>query len=426
MRCLTAQAKTTLPTVFGAFQVSIYSDEAGQDTLAITSGDLNQAAGVAVRMHSACFTAEVLGSLKCDCKHQLDFALEHIANEGGIVLYLPQEGRGVGLSNKIRAYALQEQGYDTVDANRALGLPDDARNYQDAAAILRDLGVTRIRLITNNPQKIKALEDLGIEVAGRIAIPSVANEHSSGYLETKRIRMGHLFEPPTPREDSETQPRTSGAPITDKAIVGRVASSPDRPFVHINFALDDKGQTTQGIRCATPLSCLEDWQRVHELRERYDAVVVGARTWQIDRPRLTVRAQYLSRPPRRQPDRIIFAGRSACEVEPDERRTFVVGLQPQPSGIIRITALEHDLKGPLAALRRYGVESLLVEGGLTLLRSFVQSGLVDRISVYVATDNAETAKAALGEALPGLAAHRVQVERLGSGILVTSDDNLTP
>ena len=418
MACLKAQAKTALPTVFGELQVSIYSDDAGQESLAIFSGKLDQEAGVPVRVHSACFTAEVLGSLKCDCKHQLDFALGHIAAQGGVVLYLPQEGRGVGLSNKIRAYALQERGYDTVDANRALGLPDDARSYHDAAFMLRDLGVSRVRLITNNPQKIQALEELGIEVVERIPIPLMATEHSSGYLETKRRRMGHLFDPLVAAATSNHQ---------EKLPVGAASRShalEDRPFVHVNFALDTAGRTTLGIRSATPLSCPEDWQRVHELRERYAAVVVGARTWQIDRPQLTARAQFLARAPRRQPDRVIFAGRSACDVEPDERRTFVVGLQPQPPGIIRITALEHDLETPLASLLDHGVDSLLVEGGLTLLRSFIRKGMVDRLSVYVTTDSIEAAEDALNQALPELDRQGLTAERFGQGVLLTSGKEL--
>jgi riboflavin biosynthesis pyrimidine reductase len=237
--------------------------------------------------------------------------------------------------------------------------------------------------------------------------------------------MGHLFEPQIARNEAALNGRRQASPAIGIAQGTTACGSASRPFVHVNFALDSTGRTTQGQRCATPLSCPEDWQRVHKLRERYSAVVVGARTWQIDKPQLTARAQHLNRQPRRQPDRVIFAGRSACDVVPDERRTFVVGLQPQPPGIIRITALEHDLEAPLAALQRYGVESLLVEGGLTLLSSFIQKGMVDRVSVYVATDDAQGAVKALQHALPALSEHSFHADRFGAGILLTFGEDYT-
>ena len=146
-------AHTKLPTEFGEFDVRVFNRD-GKEHLAISCGDLAGAEGVTVRVHSECLTSEVLGSLKCDCKAQLDLALQTIAAEGlGVVFYLRQEGRGIGLGNKIRAYALQEQGADTVDANRLLGLEDDTRSYEVAADMLEALRVTSVRLMTNNPEK---------------------------------------------------------------------------------------------------------------------------------------------------------------------------------------------------------------------------------------------------------------------------------
>jgi GTP cyclohydrolase II len=427
MASLTAQATTTLPTQFGEMRVFVYGTEHGRESLAIVAGTPDVGSAVPVRVHSACLTGEVLGSLKCDCKSQLDFALQHIAERSGVVVYLPQEGRGVGLANKVRAYALQEQGYDTIEANQALGLPVDARTYDDAAAILRDLGLLHIQLITNNPAKIRALRDLGIDVVGRVPIPLVVNAHSSGYLETKRIRMGHLFGPlcvvPPGAAAGGIRP-----PVADPAPPGRSPASrvidrfrhPEgRPFVHANFALDESGRTTSGNGASDTLSCERDWRRVHELRERYCAVVVGARTWQIDRPRLTAREEHLERRPRRQPDRVIFAGRSACHVQQDGRRTFVVGSRPQPAGILHIETSEYGLGHPLAHLYRYGINCVLVEGGLTLLRSFVRTGMVDCLSVYVRTESLEMACFALRFALPELDAEEMQVRRFGRGVLMT-------
>jgi len=151
---------------------------------------------VVVRVHDECFTAEVLGSLKCDCREQLEFALDTIRRRGcGVVVYLRQEGRGIGLANKIAAYALQEEGHDTVDANRLLGLPDDQRRYDAAAGILEDIGVLSIQLLTNNPRKLSALRELGVEITARLPVLVGANPHSAGYLQAKSERMGHLMGP---------------------------------------------------------------------------------------------------------------------------------------------------------------------------------------------------------------------------------------
>jgi len=150
---------------------------------------------VPVRVHSECLTSEVLGSLKCDCRAQLDRALDYISIQGrGVLVYLRQEGRGIGLGNKIRAYALQAQGHDTYEANRLLGFADDLRRYDVAAEMLRLLGVAAVDLVTNNPLKVSGLTEAGVVVRRRIPLPSPSNPHSVGYLRTKRERTGHLIQ----------------------------------------------------------------------------------------------------------------------------------------------------------------------------------------------------------------------------------------
>ena len=178
----------------------VYRAPGEVEHVAMIAGELddNESAGdapVLCRIHSECLTSEVLGSVKCDCKQQLDAALERIATEGrGVVLYLRQEGRGIGLGNKVRAYALQEQGHDTVDANRLLGLPDDARDYGVAAFMLQDLGVSRVALMTNNPAKVAGLETYGIRVATREEhIAEAPSDKAVAYLDAKRDRMGHAL-----------------------------------------------------------------------------------------------------------------------------------------------------------------------------------------------------------------------------------------
>ena len=187
-------AQTNLPTASGSLVVRAYrNEETGQEPIAIISGDLLSMEAPPVRVHDACFTSEVLGSLKCDCVHQLQSAIQYIQQHSGAVLYLHQEGRGIGLANKLAAYALQEQGLDTIEANRALHLPDDCRDYTDAADILKDLGIQQIQLLTNNPRKIEKLTALGIKISERISLPSISTPQNSSYLQTKIDKMGHLI-----------------------------------------------------------------------------------------------------------------------------------------------------------------------------------------------------------------------------------------
>jgi len=192
---VTLVAKAALPTRFGTFDASVFIDlEASGEVLALTRGDLGGASVPLVRLHSECLTGDVLGSLRCDCGQQLNAALALISTaDAGALLYLPQEGRGIGLANKIRAYALQDGGLDTVDANLALGLPVDRREYASAAAILRYLGLTQVRLLTNNPLKCAALEQHGVHVIERVPIAVPPNAVNRQYLRTKADRMGHLL-----------------------------------------------------------------------------------------------------------------------------------------------------------------------------------------------------------------------------------------
>ena len=188
-------AETNLPTQFGEFKVYVFHNTIDyKEHLAIVKGNLKDSEIVPVRIHSECLTSEVLGSLKCDCREQLHSALQYIASrESGVVLYMRQEGRGIGLGNKIRAYALQEAGPDTVEANHILGFPDDLRRYDIAAVMLQKLGVNKVRIITNNPKKIDGLTQFGIEVVGRIPIEIQPNPFNENYLHTKAEKSGHLL-----------------------------------------------------------------------------------------------------------------------------------------------------------------------------------------------------------------------------------------
>jgi len=210
---VTLYSEAMVPTRHGPLRMIVFREESGAEHIAAVAGEIAGAEGVLARVHSECLTSEVLGSLKCDCSEQLDSALEAIAAAGrGVVVYLRQEGRGIGLGNKIRAYALQAQGADTYEANRKLGFADDLRSYDVAAAILKALGPRSIDLITNNPLKLEGLAAHGIQVRARVAQPTATNPHNLGYLRTKRERTGHLIELVSLAPGASDAPQKRGEP----------------------------------------------------------------------------------------------------------------------------------------------------------------------------------------------------------------------
>ena len=192
---VTRKVRTRIPTDYGDFQLCYYSNtQDKKEHLALFMGELSNTEPVLARIHSECFTGDVLGSRRCDCGEQLDKSLSVISQAGsGVLVYLRQEGRGIGLLEKLRAYNLQDGGLDTVDANLELGHEADARDYSLAALILSDLGVKSVQLITNNPGKIEALENSGIEVTERVSLDIAANPANVSYLRTKAQRMNHIL-----------------------------------------------------------------------------------------------------------------------------------------------------------------------------------------------------------------------------------------
>ena len=185
-------ADARLPTSHGDFRIRVFHEETGLDRVALTLGDMEGPDPVLVRVHSECLTGDAFGSLRCDCGPQLDSALRQISERGwGALIYLRQEGRGIGLHAKIQAYHLQDQGADTLDANLKLGLPGDARNYDIAAQILQSIGVTRISLLSNNPDKVEQLQKHGINVEERMPLLAGIGDDNREYLKTKLERMGH-------------------------------------------------------------------------------------------------------------------------------------------------------------------------------------------------------------------------------------------
>ncbi len=214
-------SEANVPTEYGEFRVVVYREHTAEGELkehvAVVKGELRGGEEVPVRVHSECLTGEVLHSLKCDCREQLDHALRRISDEGrGAVLYLRQEGRGIGLGNKIKAYKLQERGVDTVDANRLLGLPDDLRKFDIAAFMLGDLGVRSVVLLTNNPLKVRSLRSEGVHVVRREPVHIEPNAHNVDYLRTKGRRMGHqLMGHPMDERAEPAEPASAEAPTAE-------------------------------------------------------------------------------------------------------------------------------------------------------------------------------------------------------------------
>jgi len=184
-----------LPTRWGAFDIHGFEDPfKGKEHIAISMGSCDSTQPLLIRIHSECLTGDALGSLRCDCGEQLQRAMQHISEVGrGAILYLRQEGRGIGLVNKIKAYHLQDQGADTVEANERLGFGADMRDYSICAPMLQHLGASQVELMTNNPHKVKALIDLGIDVVRRVPLKTDSNPHNAAYLSTKAGKLGHLF-----------------------------------------------------------------------------------------------------------------------------------------------------------------------------------------------------------------------------------------
>jgi 3,4-dihydroxy 2-butanone 4-phosphate synthase/GTP cyclohydrolase II len=195
-RTVAREAEARLPTDFGEFRIIGYrSLNSNEEFVVLVQGELRNDRPSLVRIHSQCLTGDVFRSAKCDCGQQLRKAMELIEREGnGAIVYQQQEGRGIGIINKIRAYALQDEGADTIEANEKLGLAVDLRCYEQCAEILRDLGLKRIRLMSNNPEKIRALEDMGLEVVERVSLVIPPSAAARGYLRTKKEKLGHLLE----------------------------------------------------------------------------------------------------------------------------------------------------------------------------------------------------------------------------------------
>jgi GTP cyclohydrolase II len=384
-------ASAPIPTAYGQFQARAFESPSGHVHLALVAGHIGDGASVLTRLHSECLTGDALGSLRCDCGVQLRSALRTVAAEGrGVVLYLNgHEGRGIGLVDKLRAYVQQDAGADTVDANLRLGLDADLRDYDDAAAVLRAVGVRSVRLLSNNPAKADGLQRNGVAVEALRSLGTAAHRRNRAYLATKQARLGH------DRPAGTTLEELPAAPVDVGRLLGPQRPRADRPNVVLKYAQTMDGRIATRTGDAKWISGESERRVAHAMRAGCDAVLVGARTMLQDDPQLTVRMVPGASPMRVVLDSTLRTPVTA-KVLSDDAATLILcrpGADPARRRELAATGVmvREVAGGPeglriadvLRLLRSLDVASLLVEGGGRVITSMLQAGAVDRVVVSV-------------------------------------------
>jgi GTP cyclohydrolase II len=428
-------ARVPLATPAGEFEARALACPSGFVYLALLKGDPGTGGPVLTRLHSECLVGDALGSLRCDCGVQLRASLAKIASEGrGLLIYATgHEGRGIGLINKFKAYALQEQGLDTLDANRHLGLAADARDYREAAACISLLGVPSVRLLTNNPHKAASLRRAGIDVQEIVGLPTSPHIRNADYLQTKHRRMGHTS-PSGPEP-----PPVAGPALDVRALLGAISTHPNRPYVVLKFAQTLDGRIATRTGDSKWISGEAERRASHALRAACDAVLVGVGTVIADDPQLTVRLVAGSSPIRivldstlRLPANANVLDEQACTILATTERSSAEGRrQLRARGVgVRVVDAEPpwgvSLPATLALLRASGVRSLLVEGGAAVITSFLRARLADRVVAGIAPTIVGAGKDAVGDlsiarVSDGLRLTRRSVHALGDDLVVAGD-----
>jgi GTP cyclohydrolase II len=419
---LVEAVSVALPTPYGTFTAHAFEPASGRVQIALVAGDVRDGIGVLARLHSECLTGDALGSLRCDCGVQLRQSLRRVAAEGrGVVVYATgQEGRGIGLVNKLRAYVLQDDGADTVDANHALGLPADSRNYAESAAVFEALGICSIRLLTNNPGKADGLRAWGTVVDGIVALPTSPQHRNARYLATKSARMGHR-RPAGPV--LEEIAGASSAAIDVLGLLGRRPAPADRPMVVLKYAQTLDGRIATASGDARWISGTAERQVSHALRAACDAVLVGVGTVVRDDPQLTVRMVPGASPVRVVVDSTLRLPPNARVLAPDASTTVITTdrsalerrAELRDNGVtVHVVAGDQgrvDLRAGLAALRAAGIDVVLVEGGTGMITGLLRAGVVDRVITAIAP-------LIIGEGTPAVA--DLAVDRIAAGIRLTN------
>lgn len=381
--------KTRLPTGDGEFSLYLYL-EGGKEHLALVKGEVEGRVEVPVRVHSECLTGDVFGSRRCDCGDQLKHSLSYLGRQDvGILIYLRQEGRGIGLVKKMEAYNLQDTGLDTVEANLQLGHQPDERDYGIAARILEDLGIHSIRLITNNPHKVEALAEKGIEVVARIPIEVGHHAENLGYLKSKAARMAHLlkFKEQLPMEKELEFMNGLMAQLRLEQHSER-----DRPFVTLAYAQSLDACIAQSEGQPLSMSSQPSLRLTHHLRASHEALLVGVGTILSDNPQLNVR--YCDGPNPRpvvldshlripldarilDPSRELRPLILCSSLADPQRKTAVLA---QGAEVIAVSPTDDgfvDAQAALKVLAASGIRSVMVEGGAKVITTFLRKGLAD-------------------------------------------------
>jgi GTP cyclohydrolase II len=434
-------ARLSLPTWAGEFDLRAFRWASGNLYLLFARGDIGDGHGVLTRLHSGCLTGDALGSLRCDCGPQLRLAMRRIAAEGrGLLLYVPgHEGRGVGLVDKLRAYMLQDQGQDTVEANLRLGLPVDGRDYREAAQVLVGVGVRSVRLLSNNPRKASALAHEGLVIEELVPIQTAPHLRNRGYVETKRQQLGHRRPGGEPLEGDDGLDGQDQA-MDATTLLGDVRPRSDRPYIVLKYAQTLDGRIATGSGDAKWISGPGERRISHALRAACDAVAVGAGTVLADNPLLTVRMVPGASPIRvildstlRLPtDAHVFGADASTIVLTTERSDPArrAGLREQgvTVAVVREAPDGIDLPDGLARLRNLGIRSLLVEGGARVITSMLRGRLADRVVVAVAPLLLGKGTEAVGDLGTNLVTDGLQlanhtVHQAGPDLLIAGDLN---
>ena len=427
-------ARIQLPTVSGEFDTHAFECTSGRVYLAMVKGEVDDGHSMLTRVHSECLTGDALGSLRCDCGAQLDMGLRALAAEGrGVLVYATgHEGRGIGLIDKLRAYMEQDRGADTVDANLRLGLPVDSRRYDDAAAVLKAVGVRSVRLVTNNPRKVDGLRAAGIAIRQVIPTPAVPYLRNQRYLRTKQNRLGHmtLIDRDVPAE----RPVRS---IDVGRLLGNAAPGRDRPFVVLRYTQTLDGRILAGGADRADAEALVPiW---HAVRAACDAVLIGVGTVLADDPALTVRAI-----PGRSPARVVLDSRlrtpttaailsldaptylmtSSQAADRDKRRALEdrhIAVRHKPPGRGGV-----DISAVLRQLYAEGIRSIVVEGGPRVITSFLAANLADRAVISISSQIRGRGTGVVGELGNGVAGQPLQltgrsVHLVGDTTIVAAD-----
>lgn len=389
-----------IPTPHGEFQLCYYSNDGDdKEHLALLVGDIAGQEDILVRVHSECFTGDVLGSLRCDCGPQLQNALQLVAQEErGIIIYLRQEGRGIGLLDKLRAYNLQDDGFDTVDANLMLGHQPDERDYTVAALILQDLGVSSLRLLTNNPTKIASLQAHSLVVSERVPLQADMNSENAAYLRTKVERMQHLLSLEDRQMDVNGHydlVQNTHSPLW-QPLHKNEAQRNGRTFVTLSYAQSLDGSITAKRGSHTDLSGEASYAMTHRLRSSHDAILVGIGTVLADDPSLTVRLVE-----GRDPQPIILDSQLRFPMNArllaNKRKPWIVTtLDADPNKQqnleevgVRIFRLPASAQGQVdiqelpLLLASQGIDTVMVEGGAAVITSFLSARIVDRLVLTI-------------------------------------------